>query len=154
MINHGWFMENMDRGLAVPKRPKIPQMPQKLSAKSLGLWWKKASLGVHSPWMIFLIGRVKQWREKSKLWEGVLLLQYIFFTKQAERRISTRNKNHRKILTNGRVCKYVCKSYIFQIVTCDYFSKQFCLFLCIKKQNWPENSFYVTLPQQCAISLV
>ena len=78
---------------------------------------------------------MKQWREKSKLWEGVLLLQYIFFTKQAERRISTRNKNHRKILTNGRVCKYVCKSYIFQIVTCNYFSKQFCLFICIKKNK-------------------
>ena len=122
--------------------------------KPLGFWWKKASLGVHSPWIIFIIGRVKQWREKSKLWEGVLLLQYIFFTKQAERRISTRNKNHRKILTNGRVCKYVCKSYIFQIVTCNYFSKQFCLFICIEKQNWTENSFYVTLPQQCAISLV
>ena len=50
-------MENMDKELTVPKwvlinRPKIPQMPKtylpKLSAqaKSLGFWWKKASLGV------------------------------------------------------------------------------------------------------------
>ena len=63
----------------------------------------KAELGLITMGYFFKIDRVKQWREKSKLWEGVLLLQYIFFTKQAERRISTRNKNHRKILTNGRV---------------------------------------------------
>ena len=34
--NNGWIMENMDKGLTVPKwvliiRPKIPQMPQNLS---------------------------------------------------------------------------------------------------------------------------
>ena len=63
----------------------------------------QAELGLITMDYFFKIDRVKQWREKSKLWEGVLLLQYIFFTKQAERRISTRNKNHRKILTNGRV---------------------------------------------------
>ena len=54
-------MENMDKGLAVPKwvlivQPKIPQMPQKLSAQfvciSPKVWdfnEKKASLGVRSP---------------------------------------------------------------------------------------------------------
>jgi hypothetical protein len=54
-------MENMDKGLTVPKWvlivwPKIPQMPQNLSAqfvcpipKVLDFNEKKASLGVHSP---------------------------------------------------------------------------------------------------------
>ena len=36
--NNGWLMENMDKGLAVPKwvlinRPKIPQIPQNISAQ-------------------------------------------------------------------------------------------------------------------------
>ena len=54
-------MENMDKGLIVPKWvlivwPKIPQMPQKyllsLSAQAQKFWIeiKKASLGVRSPW--------------------------------------------------------------------------------------------------------
>ena len=54
-------MENMDKGFTAPKwvlivRPKIPQMPQNLSAqfvcsspKVLDLNEKKASLGVRSP---------------------------------------------------------------------------------------------------------
>ena len=54
-------MENMDKGLTVPKWvlinwPKIPQMPQNLSAQivcpSPKVWdfdEKKASLGVRSP---------------------------------------------------------------------------------------------------------
>ena len=60
--NNGWIMENMDKGLTVPKwvlifRPKIPQMPQKMSAQndcpSQKVWsfWKKLFLGVHSPWL-------------------------------------------------------------------------------------------------------
>ena len=55
-------MEDMDKGLSVPKWvrivwPKIPQMPQNLIApiclpkpKSFGFQWKKASLGVRSPY--------------------------------------------------------------------------------------------------------
>ena len=55
-------MENMDKELTVPKwvlifRPKIPQMPQNLSAQLvcssptvLDFNEKKASLGVRSPW--------------------------------------------------------------------------------------------------------
>ena len=55
-------MENMDKGLIVPKWllinwPKIPQMPKNLSAQTVGqspeVWdfnEKKASLGVLSPW--------------------------------------------------------------------------------------------------------
>ena len=55
-------MENMDKGLTVPKwvlivQPKIPQMPQNLSAqfvcpspKVLDFNENKASLGVRSPW--------------------------------------------------------------------------------------------------------
>ena len=55
-------MENMDKGLTVPKcvlivKPKIPQMSQNLSAhfvcpsqKILDFKRKKASLGVRSPW--------------------------------------------------------------------------------------------------------
>jgi hypothetical protein len=55
-------MENMDKGLTVPKWVliillKIPQMPQNLSAQivcsSPKVWdfdEKKASLGVRSPW--------------------------------------------------------------------------------------------------------
>ena len=50
-------MENMDKGLAVPKRmlinrPKLSQMPQKLSAQAqkFGISReKKASLGIRSP---------------------------------------------------------------------------------------------------------
>ena len=54
-------MENMDKGLTVPKWvlivwPKIPQMPQNLNAqfvcpspKNLDFNEKKASLGVRSP---------------------------------------------------------------------------------------------------------
>ena len=61
--NNGWIMENMDKGLTVPKwvliiRPKIPQMPQNLSAQFVcpnpKVWdfdEKKASLGVRSPWL-------------------------------------------------------------------------------------------------------
>ena len=56
-------MENMDKGLAVPKwvliaQTKIAQIPQNLSAqfvcpspKVLDFNEKKASLGVRSPWM-------------------------------------------------------------------------------------------------------
>ena len=54
-------MENMDKGLTVSKWvlivwPKIPQMPQnlsaQLSAQAQKFWisMKKASLGVFSPW--------------------------------------------------------------------------------------------------------
>ena len=60
--NNGCLMENIDNGLTVPKRvlinqPKIPQMPQNLSAQIVcpsPKFWdldeKKASLGVRSPW--------------------------------------------------------------------------------------------------------
>ena len=54
--NNGWIMENMDKELTVPKwvlivRPKIPQMPQKISDQNV--WpspkvrdfWKKALSG-------------------------------------------------------------------------------------------------------------
>ena len=56
------MIENMDKELTVPKLvlivwPKIPQIPQNLSAqfvcpspKVLDFNEKKASLGVHSPW--------------------------------------------------------------------------------------------------------
>ena len=56
-------MENMDKGLTVPKWvlivwPKIPQMPVNLfaqfvcpSSKVLDFNEKKASLGVRSPWV-------------------------------------------------------------------------------------------------------
>ena len=54
-------MDNMDKGQTVPKwvlinRPKIPQLPQNLSARILCqaqkflISIKKASLGVRSPW--------------------------------------------------------------------------------------------------------
>ena len=48
-------MENLDKGLTVPKWvlinwPKIPQMTQNLSAQKFGISMKKASLGVRSPW--------------------------------------------------------------------------------------------------------
>ena len=53
--NNGWLMENMDKGLTVPKLvlinwTKIPQMPKKIlpKPKSLGFRWKEASLG--GPW--------------------------------------------------------------------------------------------------------
>ena len=42
-------MENMDKGLAVPKWVLIPQMPQNLSAQAQNQW-KKALSGVRSPW--------------------------------------------------------------------------------------------------------
>ena len=53
--NNGWIMENMDKELTVPKwvlivRPKIPQMPQKISAQNVCPspkvrdFWKKSSL--------------------------------------------------------------------------------------------------------------
>ena len=57
-------MENMDKGLTVPKwvlivQPKILQMPQNLSAQfvcpSPKVWYfdeEKASLGVRSPWSL------------------------------------------------------------------------------------------------------
>ena len=59
-------------------------------------------------WVTFLIGRVKMEGEIKIMGGCIIASIYIFFfTKQAERRIiSTRNKNHRKILTNGRVCKF------------------------------------------------
>jgi hypothetical protein len=56
-------MENMDKGLTVPKRvlivwPKIPQMPQNLSAQFVcpspnvqDFNEKRASFGVRSPWL-------------------------------------------------------------------------------------------------------
>ena len=55
-------MENMDKELTVPKwmlivRPKIPQMPQKISAQNVCPspkvrdLKKKLSLGVRSPWL-------------------------------------------------------------------------------------------------------
>ena len=50
-------MENMDKGLTnkmgADSLAKIPQMPQNLSAQanSSGFQWKKASLGVRSPWL-------------------------------------------------------------------------------------------------------
>ena len=56
-------MENMDKGLTLPKwvlivQPKIPQKPQNLfaqfvgpSPKVLDFNEKKASLGVRSPWI-------------------------------------------------------------------------------------------------------
>ena len=59
--NNGSLMENMDKGLTIPKwvlinRPKIPQMPQNLSAQivcpSPKVWdfdEKKALLGIRSP---------------------------------------------------------------------------------------------------------
>ena len=66
--NNGWLMENMDKGLTVPKwvltnQPKVPQIltyPKiylsKLSAQAqkFGIL-KKASLGVRSPWLHGLI---------------------------------------------------------------------------------------------------
>ena len=47
-------MENMDKGITVPKwvlinRPKKTQIPQTLSAK-VSAQAQKASLGVRSPW--------------------------------------------------------------------------------------------------------
>ena len=57
-------MENMDKRLTLPKWvlivwPKIPQMSQNLSAqfvcpspKVVDFIEKKASLGVHSPWLM------------------------------------------------------------------------------------------------------
>ena len=52
--NNGWIMENMDKGLTVTKWVLIVQQKihQKSSPKpkSSGFQWKKASLGVRSPW--------------------------------------------------------------------------------------------------------
>ena len=53
---NGWILENMEKGLTVPKWmltiwPKIPQMPQNLCISS-GFQWKKASSGVGSPWYV------------------------------------------------------------------------------------------------------
>ena len=58
--NNSQIMENMDNELTVPKcvlivQPKIPQMPQKISAQNVCPspkvqdFWKKLSLGVCSP---------------------------------------------------------------------------------------------------------
>ena len=51
-------MENMDKGVTVPKWAKnTPNTPKFIcpnclpKPKSLGFRWKKASLGVHSPWV-------------------------------------------------------------------------------------------------------
>ena len=51
--NNSWLMENMGKWLTVPKcvlinQPKIPQIPQNLSAQKFGISMKKASLGVRS----------------------------------------------------------------------------------------------------------
>ena len=54
--NNGWIMENMDKELTVPKwvlivRPKIPQMPEKISSQNVCPspkvrdFWKKALSG-------------------------------------------------------------------------------------------------------------
>ena len=48
-------MENMDKGLAVPKWvlivwPKIPQMPPKISPQKFRIFERKLSLGVRSPY--------------------------------------------------------------------------------------------------------
>ena len=76
-------MENMDKGLTVPKwvlinPPKIPQMPQNLSAQAqkFGILIKKgASLGVRSPWIhscvvqlciVYTVTLGKTW-DKSKI---------------------------------------------------------------------------------------
>ena len=55
-------MKSMDKGLTIPKWPKIPQMAQNLSPQfvypSLKVWdldEKKASLGVRSPCMYIRI---------------------------------------------------------------------------------------------------
>ena len=65
--NIGWIMEKMVKGLPIPKwvgqkwvlivQPEIPEMPQKFicpiclqKLKSSGFQWKKALLGVRSPW--------------------------------------------------------------------------------------------------------
>ena len=50
-------MENMDKGLTnkmgADSLTKLPQIPQNLSdqANNFGYQWKKASLGVRSPWL-------------------------------------------------------------------------------------------------------
>ena len=51
-------MENMEKGLTVPKwlpivRPKIPQIPENLSAQAqkFGILMKKASSGIRCPCM-------------------------------------------------------------------------------------------------------
>ena len=59
--NNGWLMENIDKGLGtkmgVDKLAKnTPNAPKRIcpnclpKPKSLGFLWKKASLGVRSPW--------------------------------------------------------------------------------------------------------
>ena len=62
LLINGWLMKNMDKVLIVPKWmliscSKVPQIPPNFicpnyltKLKSLEFWWKKASLGVHSPW--------------------------------------------------------------------------------------------------------
>ena len=45
--NNGWLMENMEKGLIVPKlaenTPNAPNLSAQ--AKSLGFWWKKGFNG-------------------------------------------------------------------------------------------------------------
>ena len=66
----------MDKELAVPKwvlivRPKIPQMPQKMSAQKLEIFEKKLSLGFRvvrvckdsSPWCMKSLNRVSRLRD-------------------------------------------------------------------------------------------
>ena len=69
--NNGWLMENMDKGLTVPKwvlinQPKIPPNAPKFifpnclpKPKNFVFWWKKASLGVCSPWLAPPCNRMK-----------------------------------------------------------------------------------------------
>ena len=60
-------MENMDKELTVPKwvlivQPKIPQMPQKISAQNVcssSRFLKKNSLGVHSPCLTSTVSKVE-----------------------------------------------------------------------------------------------
>ena len=116
-------MENMDKGLTVPKWvlivwPKIPQMPNKLSVqfvcpspKVLDFNEKRASLGVHSPWLLSYHTErknffLRNWLSPNNVPQHIL---FVFFINLKDRRGGNLTKNSLQLTTNCS-CLIIFKS--------------------------------------------